>query len=323
MASFGEKLRRERESRNTTIDQIASTTKIQRGYLEALEDNKFDGLPGSAFGKFYIRAYAELLGFDPAPLIADYDRERYRRNRQDLGGAPAPPKEKRARRRPRAWLQSPAEPAQPSPPPVEPEETEVPVETEVQPAVEAVPEVAEPAPPAPPRSRRKTVVWLSVAAVAGLLWILISTFGAGAPDPEPSVEARVAEPAEPAKETPNETAAPEVPRNPSRLDVPEFGIGRRVVHRRLEGQSRRFEEGAVAWFSTRVVGGEPGDSIHHAWLREGRLVESISLELGGAHWRTHSHKTLWGVGQWTVEARDAEGHVLAAVSFECLPAGTL
>jgi transcriptional regulator with XRE-family HTH domain len=59
MQSFGERLRQERETRNTTIEEISAATGIHRGFLEALEKNEFESLPGSAFGKFYLRAYAE------------------------------------------------------------------------------------------------------------------------------------------------------------------------------------------------------------------------------------------------------------------------
>src|SRR5262245_38662231 len=78
MQSFGERLRHERETRNTTIEEIATATGIHRGFLEALETNDFQSLPGRAFGKFYLRAYAEILDFDPEPLIVHYDRERRR-----------------------------------------------------------------------------------------------------------------------------------------------------------------------------------------------------------------------------------------------------
>ena len=78
MQSFGERLRHERETRNTTIEEISVATGIHRGFLEALEKNEFQSLPGGAFGKFYLRAYAEILDFDPEPLMVHYDRERHR-----------------------------------------------------------------------------------------------------------------------------------------------------------------------------------------------------------------------------------------------------
>ena len=79
MPSFGERLREEREARKTTIEEIGVATGIVLSYLDALERNEFHVLPGRAFGKLYIRAYAEVLGFDPQPLIDDYDREQHQK----------------------------------------------------------------------------------------------------------------------------------------------------------------------------------------------------------------------------------------------------
>jgi hypothetical protein len=104
--------------------------------------------------------------------------------------------------------------------------------------------------------------------------------------------------------------------------VSDSGVGRRVVRGRLEGESERFEQGEVACFLTRVLGGRPGESVRHVWLHEGRAVQTIELELGGPHWRTFSRKTLRDIGSWAVEARDAEGRVLARAGFTCAPAGS-
>src|SRR5262245_5895687 len=76
MSSFGERLRQERLSRGKTIEQIAASTGIGLDYLEALERSDFPALPGRAFGKLHIRAYAETLGFDPRGIIEQYDEER-------------------------------------------------------------------------------------------------------------------------------------------------------------------------------------------------------------------------------------------------------
>ena len=46
------------------------------------------------------------------------------------------------------------------------------------------------------------------------------------------------------------------------------------------------------------------------------------LAIGGSHWRTYSRKALHQglTGTWTVEARDAEGNVLASSTFTCVAA---
>jgi len=74
MHSPGERLKQEREARGKTIEEIAEATGIRPHLLTALEQEAFDSLPGRGFGKLYIRAYAEVLGFDPRPVIEAYDR---------------------------------------------------------------------------------------------------------------------------------------------------------------------------------------------------------------------------------------------------------
>jgi len=70
--SFGEKLRKEREQRKITLDDISSTTKISTRMLRALEDEHFDELPGGVFNKGFVRAYARHIGLDEEQAITDY-----------------------------------------------------------------------------------------------------------------------------------------------------------------------------------------------------------------------------------------------------------
>jgi cytoskeleton protein RodZ len=72
MGAFGDRLRREREMRSITLDEISESTKISRRHLEALEGEHFDQLPGGVFNKGFVRAYAHFLGIDEDQAVADY-----------------------------------------------------------------------------------------------------------------------------------------------------------------------------------------------------------------------------------------------------------
>jgi cytoskeleton protein RodZ len=72
MGAFGDRLRREREMRGITLDEITESTKISRRHLEALEGEHFDQLPGGVFNKGFVRAYARFLGIDEEQAVADY-----------------------------------------------------------------------------------------------------------------------------------------------------------------------------------------------------------------------------------------------------------
>lgn len=72
MGSFGERLRREREMRGVSLDEIVASTKIGKRLLLALEQEHFDLLPGGIFNKSYVRAYAKCVGIDEDEAVADY-----------------------------------------------------------------------------------------------------------------------------------------------------------------------------------------------------------------------------------------------------------
>jgi cytoskeleton protein RodZ len=72
MGSFGDRLKKEREQRSVSLDDIALSTKIGTRMLRALEEEKFDQLPGGIFNKGFVRAYARHLGLDEEQTIHDY-----------------------------------------------------------------------------------------------------------------------------------------------------------------------------------------------------------------------------------------------------------
>src|SRR6202051_3271583 len=72
LPSFGEKLKLEREKRKITLEEISVSTKIGTRMLQALEENKFNQLPGGIFNKGFVRAYSRCLGLDEDQTIADY-----------------------------------------------------------------------------------------------------------------------------------------------------------------------------------------------------------------------------------------------------------
>lgn len=74
MGSFGERLKRTRENRKITLDQVATATKISARMLKALEDEKFGDLPGGIFNKGFVRSYARFLGIDEAAAVKDYQQ---------------------------------------------------------------------------------------------------------------------------------------------------------------------------------------------------------------------------------------------------------
>jgi hypothetical protein len=69
---FGDKLRKQRELRGISLDAISTTTKISPRMLRAIEDERFDQLPGGVFNKGFVRAYARQVGLDEDDAVSDY-----------------------------------------------------------------------------------------------------------------------------------------------------------------------------------------------------------------------------------------------------------
>jgi cytoskeleton protein RodZ len=72
MGSFGENLRREREMRGVTLEEISAATKISVRFLKSIENEDFSKLPGGLFNRSFVRAYARYLGLEEDTLLAEY-----------------------------------------------------------------------------------------------------------------------------------------------------------------------------------------------------------------------------------------------------------
>jgi cytoskeleton protein RodZ len=72
VGAFGDKFRKEREKKNISLDDVSNVTKISSRMLKAIEQERFDQLPGGVFNKGFIRAYAKHLGMNDEEAVNDY-----------------------------------------------------------------------------------------------------------------------------------------------------------------------------------------------------------------------------------------------------------
>ena len=68
-------LREARENTGRSIADVAQTLRIRRVYLEAIENGRFDELPGATYAVGFIRSYATYLRLDAPPLVARFKEE--------------------------------------------------------------------------------------------------------------------------------------------------------------------------------------------------------------------------------------------------------
>jgi len=75
--SLGEKLRELREKQGLSREQLYSRTKILVKYIEALEDGRWDLLPGQVYLKPFVKSIAEVLGVNYKELYSLIDKTDY------------------------------------------------------------------------------------------------------------------------------------------------------------------------------------------------------------------------------------------------------
>lgn len=71
----GSDLRIARERRGEHMRAIAESLRIRRVQLEALEESRYDDLPGRAYAVGFVRSYAEYLGLDSIEIVERYKSE--------------------------------------------------------------------------------------------------------------------------------------------------------------------------------------------------------------------------------------------------------
>jgi cytoskeletal protein RodZ len=64
MSTFGQELRSQRISRGIALEQITAVTKISQRHLVALEQDRYQQLPGGILSKGIVRGYVGALGLD-------------------------------------------------------------------------------------------------------------------------------------------------------------------------------------------------------------------------------------------------------------------
>ncbi len=70
----GKTLREARTRRKIGLEQVEASTKIRRRFLQALENEEWDVLPGDTYTRGFIRTYAGYLGLDGARLAEEQRR---------------------------------------------------------------------------------------------------------------------------------------------------------------------------------------------------------------------------------------------------------
>ena len=69
---IGESLREARARRGIELSDVERATKIRVKYLRAMEEERWEMLPGAAYARGFLRTYGSFLGLDGKALVEEY-----------------------------------------------------------------------------------------------------------------------------------------------------------------------------------------------------------------------------------------------------------
>ena len=83
---FGESLRKERELRGVTLEEISEHTKVHTRFLEAIEKDDLGALPAKAFAKGFLRSYARMVDLDEEFVLSNFEYFQHTEHKNGAGG---------------------------------------------------------------------------------------------------------------------------------------------------------------------------------------------------------------------------------------------
>jgi cytoskeleton protein RodZ len=93
--TVGDELRLRRGEAGQTIQDVSEAVRIQRRYLEALEDGRLEDLPGTVYALGFLRTYAEYFGFNGDEFVTRFKEETEGQRREQEYSLPEPIEEAR------------------------------------------------------------------------------------------------------------------------------------------------------------------------------------------------------------------------------------
>ncbi|WP_187254429.1 helix-turn-helix domain-containing protein [Alkalicoccus halolimnae] len=88
MSELGNKLKKARQEKGVSLDELQQKTKIQKRYLEAIEAGNYSEMPGDFYARAFIKSYAEAVGLHSAELFEEHAEELPQPKRSDPQGLP-------------------------------------------------------------------------------------------------------------------------------------------------------------------------------------------------------------------------------------------
>jgi hypothetical protein len=84
IGTIGQRLEAARQAKGVSVSEAGQATKILSKFIEAMESDDFGALSAPVYAKSFIRMYAQYLGLDASPLVAEYIAQHAPRNKTTL-----------------------------------------------------------------------------------------------------------------------------------------------------------------------------------------------------------------------------------------------
>ncbi|AOM83125.1 helix-turn-helix domain-containing protein [Salisediminibacterium beveridgei] len=97
MSELGVRLQNARIEKGLTLDELQKKTKIQKRYLEAIEQGDFSKMPGDFYARAFVKSYCEVVGLSADQVFQEHADElpKAKKESSDL-----PPRVERPKTRP-------------------------------------------------------------------------------------------------------------------------------------------------------------------------------------------------------------------------------
>lgn len=90
---LGDMLRKQREKKKLSFEDISEKTKISKTFLAAFEEQRFELLPPEPFASGFVKNYAMVLSLNPEEVYELYRATRYGAQQELFSSAPVTPEE--------------------------------------------------------------------------------------------------------------------------------------------------------------------------------------------------------------------------------------
>jgi len=136
-SEVGDQLRRARESKHWSLEEAEKTTGIRKRFLQAMEEGRWDALPGELQVRGFLKSYSNHLGLNGEEMLALHERRVQSAQTTTALQAASP-------QRPVTVRPAPPQSAKPKPPVAQPTRPVTPTAAQTQPAPQPAAPVAAP-----------------------------------------------------------------------------------------------------------------------------------------------------------------------------------